>query len=91
MSPARTAAMSSRLDGLAARASVPVRPSPEGRDLRQAGNTAGKLTGREDRRASPAAARPARFLSCLANAGAVPRRGSDVGTSPLLGQKLEEA
>lgn len=26
-----------------------------------------------------------------ANAGAVPRRGSDVGTSPLLGQKSEEA
>ena len=25
------------------------------------------------------------------NAGAVPRRGSDVGTSPLLGQKSEEA
>lgn len=26
-----------------------------------------------------------------ANAGGVPRRGSDVGTSPLLGQKSEEA
>lgn len=26
-----------------------------------------------------------------ANAGAVPRRGSDVGTSPLLGRKTEEA
>ena len=27
----------------------------------------------------------------MANAGAVPRRDSDVGTSPLLGQKSEEA
>ena len=29
--------------------------------------------------------------TCRDNAGAVPRRGSDVGTSPLLGQKSEEA
>lgn len=34
---------------------------------------------------------PTRILKVTHNAGAVPRRGSDVGTSPLLGQKSEEA
>ena len=42
--------------------------------MRQAGNTAGKLAGQEERRASPAAAWPARFLSRLANAEQQPRR-----------------
>ena len=31
-----------------------------------------------------------RIIALSPNAGAVPRRGSDVGTSPLLGQKSEE-
>ncbi len=32
-----------------------------------------------------------KYIASCANAGAVPRRGSDVGTSPLLGQKSGEA